>query len=189
MRRFVTIGVVIFLILIAIFVIVVRSGDRPDQKASVARPTALVDYADTSAEVRFTQVGSINARENHRVVQIIVGRDYRTITLFDGYQGNVMNSETLHNDQDAYQAFLSALHNSGYTKTRVASRGVEVLGACPTGSRFYYDIIQGTETLQSLWGTSCSGIKGTYAGNNSTVQSLFQAQIPTYSTFVQGVQF
>ena len=189
MRRFVVIGVAIFLIMITLLVVVTRGGDRPAQDSSVARPAALADYADTSTEVRFTLEGSIVARENRRAIQITVGRDYRTVELFDGYQGNVMKSETLSNDQDAYRAFLSALHNSGYTKTRVATRGVEPLGACPNGSRYHYDILGGSETIQTLWSTSCNGIKGTFAGNASTVRTLFQAQVPDYQAFVQGVQF
>jgi len=189
MRRFIVIGVAIFLILITLLLVVTRRGDRPDQKASVAVPTALVDYANTTTEVRYTKEGNINAREDHRVVQISVGRDYRTIQLFDGYQGNVIKSDTLSNDQDAYRAFLSALHNSGYTKTRVATRGVEPLGACPNGLRSHYDILQGAETFQSLWSTTCSNAKGTFAGNTSAVQTLFEAQIPAYSSYVQGQKF
>ncbi len=189
MRRFIATGVIIFLLLVGLIVLFAGRGAKPVQQQGVARPSTLVSYADTSTEVRYTMEGQINARENHRVVQITVGQNYRTYTLFDGYQGSIIKTENLGNDQDAYRAFLAALQNSGFTKTGVASRNTNPLGACPTGQRSHYDIIQGSDTLQSLWSTSCGSVHGTFAGSAGTVQKLFQAQIPNYTTLVQGVQF
>lgn len=189
LRRYIFIAVVVILVMVGIIWLIAGRGDRPDQEASVRRPDVLVDYADTTTEVRFTQVGQINAREDHRTLQITVGRDARTIQLLDGYQGNVMASQTLGNDQAAYQSFLAALENSNYTRSRTATRGVDPLGACPLGQRYSYDIFQGADLKQSLWATSCSNVRGTFAGQGSTVRTLFQNQIPAYDTFVQGVQF
>lgn len=190
LRRFVAVGVIILLVIIGIVWLIAARSTRPEQDRQVTRPSALVDYADTTTEVRFTQAGKINAREDHRVVQISVGRDYRTIQLFDGYQGNVMNSRTLGNDEDAYRAFLAALENSGYVKSRNAPRNVDPLGACSSGSRYNYDILQGADIKQSLWSTSCgNSSRGTFNGKASAVRSLFQAQIPNYQDFVSGVQF
>ncbi len=189
MRRFIAIGIILFLLFVGIIVVFANRGAKPVQQPGVARPSTLVSYADTSTEVRYTMEGQINARENHRVVQIGVSRDYRTYTLFDGYQGSVIKTETLGNDRDAYEAFLAALQNSGYTRARIATKGVNPLGACPTGRRSHYDIVQAGDTVQSLWSTTCSSIRGTFAGSAGTVQKLFEAQIPDYSKLVQGVQF
>lgn len=171
-----------------LIILFARRGDRPQQDLGVNRETNLVDYANTGTTMRFTQAGQINARENHRVLQITVGQNERTAVIFDGYQGNVLKSQTFLNDSDAYRAFLAALQNNGYTKPRIASRNVNPLGACPTGKRYNYDILNGTDVKQSLWSTSCS-IRGTFAGNANTVRTLFENQLPDYSDFVRGVQF
>ena len=189
MRRFIIAGVVIFIIFISLILLFARRGDRPQQDVGVNRETSLVDYANTSSTVRFTQNGQINAREDHRVLQIIVGQNERTVVVFDGYQGNVLKSQTLLNDPDAYRAFLAALQNSGYTRPQIANRNVVPLGACPTGIRYNYDILNGADVKQSLWSTSCSKTRGTFAGNASQVRTLFQRQIPGYEDFIQNVDF
>lgn len=189
MRRFIVAGVVIFVLFISLIWFFASRGDRPKQDVGINRVTNLVDYANSGATVRFTQNGQINAREDHRVLQITVGQNERTIVVFDGYQGNVLKSQTLLNDQDAYRAFLAALQNSGYTRPQIASRNIEPLGACPTGIRYNYDIISGMDVKQSLWSASCSKTRGTFAGNASQVRTLFQRQIPGYGDFVKGVDF
>lgn len=189
MRQFLMVGVVIFLIFISVIWLFARRGDRPNQYVGVNRETNIVNYANTGTVVRFTQEGIINAREKHRVLQITVGQTERTAIIFDGYQGNILKSQTLLNDQDAYRSFLAGLQNSGFTKPQLASRNVNPLGACPNGKRFHYDIINGSDVKQSLWSTSCSSIRGTYGGNVSTVQTLFQNQVPDYNIFVQNIQF
>lgn len=189
MRRFIAIGIGIFLVIMFLIILFARRGDRPQQDPGINRETNLVDYANTGTVMQFTQNGQINAREDHRVVQITVGQNERTIILFDGYQGNVLKSQTFLNDTDAYRAFLAALQNSGYTKSRIASRNVNPLGACASGQRYSYDIISGTDTVQSLWSTSCGSIRGTFAGQPSNVRALFQNQLPDYNAFIQGVSF
>lgn len=189
MRRFIVAGVIIFILFICMIWFFASRGDRPEQAVGVNRQTNMVDFANTGTTVRFTQNGQINAREDHRVLQITVGQNERTAVIFDGYQGNVLKSQTLLNDQDAYRAFLAALQNSGYTRSQIASRNVEPLGACPIGIRYNYDIVNGTDTKQSLWSTSCSKTRGTFAGSASQVRTLFQKQIPEYSKFIKDVDF
>lgn len=188
MRRLVVVSVGIFLVIMFLIILFVRRGDRPQQDLGINRDTNITKYADTSTTVRFTQAGQINAREDHRVLQITVGQNERTIVLFEGYQGKVLKSQTYLNDQDAYRAFLAALHNSNYTKPRIASRNIDPLGACPAGRRFSYDILDGSEIKQSLWSSSCS-TKGTFAGNANMVRTLFQNQLPNYNEFIKSVDF
>ncbi|MCA9344080.1 MAG: hypothetical protein H6793_01365 [Candidatus Nomurabacteria bacterium] len=189
MRQFIVAGAVVLLIFISVIWFFARSGDKPKQQVGVNRETNITNYADTNTVVRFTQEGKINAREEHRVLQITIGQTERTAVIYDGYQGNVLKSQTLLNDRDAYKAFLAGLQNSGFTKPKVATRNVVPLGACPNGKRYHYDIINGSDTKQSLWSTSCNSARGTFGGNVSNVQTLFQNQIPDYSTFIQGVSF
>lgn len=188
MRRFIFTGVGVFVLIVLLIVFFANRGDHPQQAVNITKNTLITEYAETSTQVRFTQNGQINAREDHRVLQITIGQNERTITIFSGYQGSVLKSETFLNDPDAYRALLASLHNNGFTKHREASRFIIPLGACSSGSRFNYDIINGSDTEQSLWGTSCGG-EGTFAGNGNSVRTLFKNQIPNYNDIVRGVSF
>lgn len=189
MRRSLIVGAVIVLFIIMIIFVIARGGESPQQRPEVARQTSLVDYADSTTEMRFTVEGRINARENHRVIQIHVGKDYRNITIYEGYQGAVLQQQTYLNDRDAYKSFLAALHNEGYTKTREATRGIDPQGACPLGRRFRYDIVDGSDTKQSLWSTTCGSAKGTFAGRAVPIRQLFEDQIPNYRDITKDLQF
>ncbi len=188
MRRFILIGIAILLVIIGFIWLIASLGNNPREESAPSDVSRLVDYTDTSAEVRLTMDGKINAREDHRVIQIFVGKDYRSIQIFDGYQGSVLRQESYLNDRDAYNSFLAALQNEGYTLSRAAPRGIDPLGVCPLGQRYRYDIIDGTETKQSLWNTSCSKSGGTFAGRGSNVRRLFQAQIPNYRELTKEVR-
>lgn len=162
-----------------------RRGDSPQQEREV-RTTQLTDYANTSTEVRYILRSEINAKEDHRVLQITVGRNYRTATIFEGYNGVVLQSLQLDNTQEAYLQFLAALENNDFTNARIAEPGVNPEGACPDGRRADFEIFQGSEVKQSLWTTSCNGVGGTFSGNTHDIRTLFERQIPNYNEFVQN---
>lgn len=182
-------AVVIFVVLLGLIWALGSRSNKPDQSREIKTETSLTNFAQTPTTVRYTFEGRINGREDHRVVQITVGQSTRTIQVFYGYEGSVLRSQTFLNDVDAYRAFLAALDNSGYTNARIASRNVDPLAACPLGNRAHYDIIDGSDTKQSLWSANCKGVKGTFAGKASTVQALFERQVPEYEEFMKGIKF
>ena len=187
MRRFIFTGVGVFVLIVLLIVFLANRGNKPQQAVSVNKNTNITQYADTSTQVRLTQNGQIIAREDHRVLQITVGQNERTVTVFEGYQGKVLKSQTYLNDVDAYRAFLASLHNNGFTRSKTASPNILPLGACSSGRRYNYDIINGSDIEQSLWSTSCNS-NGTFAGSGSAVRTLFQNQIPEYNKFIQDVR-
>lgn len=183
------IGVVLLLFIIGvIWAIASRDGDAPEQTPE-AEQTQLIDYADTSTTVQYEMRGRINAKEEHRVLRITVGRDSRTATIFEGYTGEVLKSARFTNNAEAYESFLGALENEGYTRARTAEEGVEPIGACSRGRRYDFIIQQGANTIQELWTTSCGNIEGTFAGRQNRVSTLFEAQIPNFDEFEKGVRF
>lgn len=188
MRRAIIIGVVIVLFILGLIWAINRREANPAQDEAVPE-TALIDYAETTNQVRYIMRGRINAREDHRVLTISVGRDSRTAVISKGYNGRIIKAEKLGNDSAAYKQFLAAIANEGFTDTRDASRNVVPDGACPKGRRYDFEVIQAGEIKQSLWTTSCGRINGTFDGDNQDIEVLFQRQIPEYEEFVQGVQF
>lgn len=188
MRRFIVIGVILVLFIFGVVWAINSRNNAPDQTRE-AEKTALTDYADTTTTVKYEMRGRINALENHRLLQITVGRDSRTATVFEGYTGQVLKAVRFTNNTVAYNTFLAALENEGFTRSRVAERNVVADGACPRGRRYNFIIQKGAEKLQELWTTSCGNIDGTFAGRQSRVSDLFEAQVPEYNDFIQGVQF
>ena len=188
MRRAIIIGVVIVLFILGLIWAINRREASPVQEEAVPE-TALIDYADTTNQVRYIMRGRINAREDHRVLTITVGRNGRTAVISEGYNGRIVKAERLGNDSAAYKQFLAAIANEGFTDAREASSSIVPDGACPKGRRYDFEVVQGGELKQSLWTTSCGRIDGTFAGDNRDIEILFEQQIPEYDEFVKGIQF
>jgi len=156
MRRGLFIGLIVFAFIVGIiWAIGNRGGDDPVQEGAVEE-TALIDYANTTNNVRYIMRGKINAREEHRVLTITVGRDSRVATITEGYSGKVIKSQRLGNDSNAYEEFLAALENEGFTQARQAESSIVPEGACPKGRRFDFEIyrlaIQNNHSGQLLAG-------------------------------------
>ncbi len=188
LRRIIVVVVVFLLIVVGAIWAINRRGRAPEQDREV-RVTQLVDFANTSTEVKYSLRGPINALENHRVLEITIGRNNRTAVIYEGYNGKILKAESFNNTEAAYSKFLAALENSGYTNTRIAEPNIVPDGACPQDRRADFEIIQGSQTIQSLWTTSCSNARGTFAGQTPTVRALFADQLPDYEEFVSGVSF
>lgn len=176
---------VLGVLLIIIFIVVLAVGGGNDSPSS-NEVKKLAEYAnDTSTEVAYTEAGAINAEENHRIVEITVTSSERTIAILDGYDGNVQSESTYPNSSAAFEAFLAAIEQVGFSKTRNSNQSFESI--CPTGRRFSYALNSGDTEVVNSWSATCE--KGTFGGNTSQTQRLFQAQIPNYQDFVTDVNF
>lgn len=139
----------------------------------------IADYANTDVQVQMAVRGPINADQSHQDMSITVGRSQTVGELFTGYQNAVTRQESTPNNETSYRAFLSALHNAGFTGMQPAPRGVQYDGACAKGYRYTFTFIgNGSSVPPSSWTTSCGSRYGTFAGDFSTVKTLFNAQLP-----------
>lgn len=145
------------------------------------------DSASTAATVSFTNDGVINGNDQHRQIKIVISSSARTITIYQGYQNQIQSSQSFPNNVDAYQDFLEAIYNSGFTtqKKNTASGGPQ--SQCPLGYRYIYNSTDIANVPDTLWTTTCGTRYGNFGGNASQVNSLFRLQIPNYSTIVNGV--
>lgn len=180
MRYFVgfmiTIGLIIVLILLLF-----RGGGSP----KVPKTTkALTSYSTTDAEVRLTIDGPINADQIHQQVQITVGQDDATYEQLTGYNGAVVNSQSYANTETAYNVFLHALAHAGFTRGDISKQLADERGYCPLGDRYIFELIENGKDIERYWSTSCGKPK-TYKGNTNFTLTLFQRQIPDYSTLTQ----
>lgn len=187
-RPIVIIGIVLLLILSGVIIFNIDwGGSSKPQENQEAKQNKLVDYAFTDVKVRMTTKGEINSNEDHRQIQITVDHDNVSAAIMAGYQGNTIKSDRFSNNPSSYSAFLSALETLGFTKTQTEISGANEEGSCPTGQRISFDIYDSNETILHSWTTSCTRKLGTFAGDYTGTQKLFQAQVPNYNDFVSGV--
>lgn len=180
----VSLGVVL---LIIFGIVIFNRGGTKTVNAPGKKPVTLMSYANnTNASVQYSVEGPINARENHRTTVITVAPNSRSIVIYTGYQSQVLSSQTYANDTNAYSAFLAALNRAGFTIERRVASGVNSASVCPTASRTHYVVVDGSKDVMNLWSATCTA--GTFGGNATLTTTLFQTQIPNYSTFVSAAQ-
>ncbi|HET8671856.1 MAG TPA: hypothetical protein VFM05_14920 [Candidatus Saccharimonadales bacterium] len=164
------VGLIIF-----VFILVLRgfSGD------SKTKSEPLTDYAGTDALVRMTVDGPIVADQQHQAYRITVSRSEARIETLQGYEYNSIETKNYVNNQQSFTNFLRALDLAGYTRglKKTDRQSNDERGVCATGSRFVFEIVNGTSEIQRYWSTSCSG-QGTFRGNAAQVKQLFDRQIP-----------
>ncbi len=175
----------IIVLVIAVIMLIFDGPDAPNQPDQ--KRINLTDYVDTGAQTIYEIEGEINAEELHRTIRISVDRSIRRIEVLNGYNKTVSKSQEFPNTQSAYDEFLHALDRAGFN-SRKETQMTDEKGVCPLGQRYIYQLQESNDDLIRLWSTSCRKSDGSFAGNASLVQRLFQKQIPEYREFVRGVK-
>lgn len=191
LRFLLVVFVVILILAILVSLIFGGSNDTKTDTASDA-PTStpaqqFANAATTDATVSFVTDGIINGNELHRQIQIVISKNARTLTIIQGYQGQVLSTQSFTNNSDAFSDFLSAIYASGFTNERTNVSQPNIEGQCPLGHRYIYSSTDIANVPSSLWTSTCTLKSGTFGGNVSTTNSLFQKQIPNYSSLVNSV--
>lgn len=181
------IGLVVTILVILFIIVRLLGGGGGDEQPTI--PRQLADYGATSTTMRYVIDTAITAPENHRRVEIIVGRDDAVINVQKGYDGEIIRSRSYDMSASAYTNFLFALdRTAGYTEGNDDSNVRDERGYCATGNRYSYDIIDGSGTvLQHYWSTSCK--QRTFRGDSRAVMRLFEDQIPDFDELTQDVDF
>lgn len=177
------VGIIIFIvILVAIFG---HGGKKP---APGVQTQPLPSYAGTNAAVSFTQDGIVNADDLHRSIRITVSNSQVTLDVLKGYNPQVIQSKSFENNQEAYTVFLKAINNAGFlAKTKKTNIPQDESGQCPLGFRFILDLNQDGSDLSRTWASSCGSAAGTSTGALSTIQQLFENQVPGYQNLIETV--
>jgi hypothetical protein len=177
------VGIIIFIvILVALF----GHGGKKPVNPNPLNP--LPDYAGSNATVSFTTDGIVNADELHRSIRITVSNSQMTLDVLQGYNPRVIQSKSFQNNQEAYTVFLKAINNAGFlAKTKSTKVPADERGQCPLGFRYVMTLDQDGIDLSRAWTSSCGTKTGTSAALLTTIQELFQDQIPNYDTLVGNV--
>lgn len=171
-------------LIVLVFVIILKGDGNSTRKQQID----LNSYANSEAMVQVTIDGPITADQTHQVVQISVGRSEGRIDILQGYEGSVKTTQTYQNNQNSYAVLLHALTLTGFTKGASDAKQNDERGYCPTGERYIFELLQGGDTIQRYWATSCGG-QGTYRGSVGQTVDLFRKQIPDYGKLTANIIF
>jgi hypothetical protein len=125
----------------------------------------------------------------HRAIRITVSANQRQIDVLQGYNPRVISSKTFVNNQEAYTVFLKSIDKVGFlAKVKKPKVTADEAGYCPLGFRYVYTLTDDDgDDLSRTWASTCGKNVATSAGVTSTINVLFQNQIPDYRTFVNNV--
>lgn len=171
--------VIAILLLVAGGNIIIGLVSSPSDEESQKPTVVLTNYANANSSVSFEIDGPIVGDEQHNAVRMTVSADERTLQIYEGYDGTVIDEQRFSNTLDAYRAFLSALAFEGFTaekKTNLDS----VAGVCPDARRYISQVRANDQLIQELWTGSCRRGEGTLAADNTEIRDLFIEQIPQY---------
>ncbi|HSW80695.1 MAG TPA: hypothetical protein VLG47_08000 [Candidatus Saccharimonadales bacterium] len=180
--RFFT-GFLIFLgLIVLLFVIILKHGNAPK-----TAPFNLASYSNSGAVTQLLIDGPINANIAHRQVRITVGATGTNFQILAGYEGHVLVSRNIDNNETSYSSFLQALAVAGFPngiKEQIPNKQ----GYCPEGERYTFQLLENDSAILNWWATSCGG-QGTYRGNTAGTVQLFEDQVPAYDDLTNDVGF
>ena len=164
-----------------------ESGDPDAAVQANNGKTALVDTtADRS--VRMVVRGPIVAEEDFHSYSMTITPDSRNMTTYTGYVGQAVDTEQLGNNVQAYTQFVNALSRAKLMEgTPLTGEANDINGICATGYVYEFEVMQGTNSVQKLWTSTCKGSVGSLKANLAQVLRLFRAQIPNYSKLVDKI--
>ncbi len=174
--------VIIVIIAIAAIVSLARSifgGDTASGPTEVDRGRTALVAVDVTRAVRLTERGPIVADENFRSYQITVTPTSRTMTTYEGYLENVIETKTYPNNTPAYEEFVHALNRAGMMNGKVLpDDSDDTRGVCASDHVYEYEVLQAERTVKRLWTSDCKNAKGSLNSDQDYLNDLFQAQIP-----------
>lgn len=183
MRYF--IGFLVTIGLIVLLIVLLFHGGNSGKVPQTKVP--LISYATTDTVVRETIDETINAPEKHRTIQITVGKDNTTLNIIKGYDGDSQKNLSYPMSESAYGVFLKSLQHAGFTEGNDQSTLKDERGYCPLGKRYIFEVVQGGDSIERYWSTSCAGnAPSTFKGKTSLILSLFQNQVPDYDKQVNN---
>ena len=179
------IGIIVIFIA-AIFGVLSLQKKNVKTEDNQVKPVVINEYANSPATVSYLIQGEMNGNEEHRAIRITVSKDSRLIEILGGYNYIPINTKYYKNTAEAYGPFLASLQVAGFSKEKNNPKISNPEGRCPLGNKYFFSSTGIPSIPNNLWAANCSSM-GTFGGNLSTVQQLFQNQIPDYSKITSGV--
>ncbi len=176
--------VILVLIVIAIVIAAVVSigrsllgGNTSTSQSNPGRDSLLTTTPDHS--VRFTVRGPLVANENFHSYQIVINSSSRSMTTYQGYLDQPINSRGYDNNVQAYEQFVYALDKANFMNAdELTGDQNDTRGICATGLVYEFETLSNGSTVKKLWTSTCKGSPGSFKASVSQVSNLFLTQIP-----------
>lgn len=190
-QRVVPIILVLIVIIVAVaaLVSVARNifGGSEEPVVNNGKEALLNTSLDRS--VRMTVRGPIVGDNVFHSYTITATPTTRNLTTYQGYLQNQLETSDLANNSKAYEQFVYALDRADMMEgNELEGDADDIRGVCATGFLYRYEVIQGSNTVKSLWTTSCNRSKGSLKANNASLVRLFRVQIPDVAKITSKVQ-
>jgi hypothetical protein len=105
-----------------------------------------------------------------------------------GYTGKQVDNEQLDNSSEAYTQFVNALNRAKLMDGMpLIGDANDTKGVCATGMLYEFEVLQGTNSIQKLWTSTCKGSPGSLHASVTQVSSLFQRQIPDFTKLTDKI--
>jgi hypothetical protein len=187
MRYFIGFLVTIGLIVLIIVLLLGGGGSKGSQTAA-PKPLSLVDYANGDTAAQIIIDGPVVADQNHKMLKINVSQERSELTIYNGYEQNVVSTQTFPNNPTSYAIFLQSLQHANFT-LHDTKGPYDERGYCPQGERYILTFINNGVDMRRSWISTCgNNVPSTFKGNLSTVLFLMKGQIPNYTQLTQNVQ-
>lgn len=166
-------------------------GNEPDKKPEQtnqqqqATPAPKKLKTDARSVTLIVQ-GELVGEEARRSIRTTITQSERRVEVLQGYDEAVAKTQATANKQSAYDAFITAIEQAGFT-SKNKENTQDFLAACPNGKKFVYRVTYVDNTTDEAWSSTCSK-QGNFTGNDNLIRSLFESQIPEYKKFVSGVR-
>ena len=164
------------------------NGSEPQatQQVNVGKQALTNTTADRS--VRMTVRGPIVADENFHSYSITISPDARNMTTYVGYLGQQVDTQQLTNNIPAYEQLVYALDRANLMEgTPLSGTANDTRGICATGSLYEFEVLQGSNSIQKLWTSTCEGSPGSLKASLSQITNLFRQQIPSFSQLISKI--
>ena len=175
------IGLAIILVIVVLYLIF-HHGPAP-------KPTTpMAAYANNpTAQVAMLIDGPVNAPSLHNQVQVVINNYSTTINVFQGYNDKVVASKVYANDVASFHVFLRSLEYAGFERGRNNPHLSQASGYCPTGDRYIFSFDVNNTQKERRWIDTCNGDPHTFYGDLNLTLTLFQNQVPDYSSLTSGL--
>lgn len=177
-----------FLVAVGLIVLVIVLIVR----ALISSPTAPKGVSDlpsmvaTGNSVQLKIDSPVSAVDKHYDTIINISNYQSTITVTQGYDGQVIRSQSYPMNTAGYAVFLRALNYNGFTEGNNDPKASDERGQCALGTRYIYQVLDSTNSeLQHYWSSTCGD--GTFQGKSATIRRLFVGQIPDFNKLTADI--
>lgn len=181
-------AIVVIILIFNLIKALVTSDPPAEQQAQTNKKVELLKAPEKGQTVQYTVTGPVIAKEDQRSIRIKVSKDSRVVEVLQSYNAAVVKSQNLPNTKESFDAFIAALNGAGFASSVGPEGRGDEAQSCPLGRKFAFEIAPGMSESFRSWSNSCGNKQGTFTGNQTTVQTLFQKQIPNYGQYVADVR-